>query len=619
MSATILPPAWGPHSALLFPTTPCRFFGELPFHTDADVLALHFGQRDLLSLEEGGLLRRWDPESGRLLSWHALEQDATLWQFSPNGHILAAADGDLTLWDVAAALRRSLIPQDAWVTAIAFGPDPDIIASGHDDGMIRIWDMSDGQLILRLRGHQRPVSALAFSPDGRRLVSAGEEKLMLLWNTCTGEIEGLLGGHTDRIPKVAWHPDGNRLFSAGWDTTARVWDVRTCEPIILLNSHASQVVTMAVSADGSLLACADSANAVHVWDVDKNETIQILNEAEAEIRWLAFRPDGLRLAAGGADRVIHVWEPRSGKCTGGRVAPWGVGADVSISSDGKRLARIHGEWLQLWDALASRLLFERKTGALMHSVAFSPDGQVLATAGDRLRFWDARTAEPLYELEGPAEAQTMVAFAPEGHLLASAGPDTADVWLWDANAGQPSLLIPAAVPSANVQALAFHPRRSLIAVAAFDWFQTGGEDGGVALWDVRARLRQHLFPGGALAVAFDPGGHHLAVTSLDQTIRVFDLYSHELVAELQGHADAVRCLAYSPDGIRLVSGSDDRTVRLWEVASGSSKGIAALPTQAKSLCFSPDGRRIFTANANGSCCQIDAHGLQDPVSHPTVW
>src|SRR5262249_4340920 len=187
-------------------------------------------------------------------------QDATLWSFRPDGRLLAGAATDLTFWDVPSGKRRSVIPQDSWVTALAFAPGCDVVATGHDDGLIRLWDIADGQLLRRYRGYLRPVSALAFSPDGKRLASASEDKLMFVWNVASGEIEGLLGGHTDRIPALVWHPDGRGLISAGWDTTARVWDVDTFEPIILLNSHASQVVTLALSNAGDLLACADSAH-----------------------------------------------------------------------------------------------------------------------------------------------------------------------------------------------------------------------------------------------------------------------------------------------------------------------------------------------------------------------
>src|SRR5262249_25802325 len=224
MSATLFPP----HSTTPSPAPGSwptgRIFGETPYRTDADVMAVAFGPVGLWSIEEGGALRQWDAASGRQLGWQALDEDETAWSFRPDGQVLAGASLDLILWDVTSGRRRIVIPQETWVTALAFAPGSELAATGHDDGVIRLWDTADGQLVRPFRGYLRPVSALAFSPDGAKLASASEDKLLFVWNVENGQVEGILGGHTDRIPALAWHPDGRRILSAGWDTTVRVWD-----------------------------------------------------------------------------------------------------------------------------------------------------------------------------------------------------------------------------------------------------------------------------------------------------------------------------------------------------------------------------------------------------------
>ena len=181
---------------------------------------------------------------------------ATLWAFSPGARLAAAGSDELSLWDVATGESFATWPSPSWLTAVAFPTAGTLLATGHDDASVRLWDTSHGEVARVFLGHSGSVSALAFSPDGKRMASAGEDREVHVWDVATGELLGTLFGHTDRIPALAWHPSGTRLISAGWDTTARVWNLATYEPEILLNSHAAQVQAVAFTPDGSRLACA---------------------------------------------------------------------------------------------------------------------------------------------------------------------------------------------------------------------------------------------------------------------------------------------------------------------------------------------------------------------------
>ena len=603
MSATFLPPAAS--SALPSPSVwPVqRVFGETLFRADAEVQAITFGPGGLWSVEEGGGLRQWDAATGKLLAWNELEEDATLWRFRQDGKLLAGCTADLILWDLPSGQRRTIIPQPAWITAVAFLPSLDLAATGHDDGLVRVWDIADGTLLREFRGYFRPVSALAFSPDGKRIVSAGEDKLMLVWDMDTGEIDGLFGGHTDRIPAIIWHPDGRRIISAGWDTTARVWDAESHEPIILLNSHVGQVVALALSPDGSLLACADEANAVHVWDLNTNRELHILGEAEAQIRCLAFNHDGSRLAAGGADRSLHLWQPISGECLSGKVEPASAPTGVAVSPDRRRLAGASGTTLRMWNVDSGALL-QQRSGNELRAVAYSPDGQFLAIGGERVELLDASSLSSVRSFVGPAEPIVALEFAAAAPLLAAGGNSSGDIWIWDVRTGEPELLIPEAVHGCTVQCLAFHPKKPVLAVGGCDWYETTGSDGMVVLWDVPGKRREAFLGGGATAIAFDPSGQRLAVAGLDHVVRVWDLAERRLVGERIGHADTIRGLAYSPEGRWLASAGDDRTVWLWELRTGRAVSIASLSVQATSVAFTFDGKALFTGNSDGSCSEL---------------
>src|SRR5581483_8045951 len=236
MTTTTLPPARGPEG--LVPGL-MRVFGDLRFHTDGDLLALAFAaDGSLWSVEEPGVVRHWHTRTGQQRAWHFLSDLETLWTFRDDARVLASGSDDLSLWDVDTGGLLTALSLPSWATALAFGRDSTFVATGHDDGVVRLWNVVTREQVGEFRRHDRPVSALAFSPDGTRLASAAEDKLICLWETAEGRLHGTLEGHTDRIQALAWHPDGRHLVSAGWDTTARVWDTSTLQPVILLNDHA---------------------------------------------------------------------------------------------------------------------------------------------------------------------------------------------------------------------------------------------------------------------------------------------------------------------------------------------------------------------------------------------
>jgi WD40 repeat protein len=602
-----------------------RVFDDRPFRADGDLLALAFGgDGNFWTVEDPGALRHWDLAERRQVEWHLLSELENLWAFSRDGHVLASASDDLSLWDVPNGQLQAVLPQPTWVTALALRGDAGLVATGHDDGTVCLWDAANDEQVHEFKGHGRPVSALAFSADGTRLASAGEDRLIRVWDVAAGRECAVLEGHKDRIPAMVWHPQGHRLYSAGWDTSVWVWDVAAAAPVILLNSHASQVQALAITADGSRLACADSGQAIHLWDLATHRVLRVLRGLEGEVRCLAFSPDAQLLGSGGSDRVVHLWAPNAAAGEADAQAPPArPGANlgprateprvsVAVSPDGTRLASLRpGQGVGVWEVTAERKALELEQVSGLSAVAWSADGRWIAAGGadTAIRLWDATTGRRHALLEGSALPVTALAFAPGAPVLASASGIGCDVWLWDAERGTPRLLIPDAVDGCSVEAIAFQPQGELLAVGGIDWLATGGSDGAVHVWDVLRRARLLTLTGGARGLAFHPNGRLLAAASLVRKVRVWDARTGRLVRELAGHDDTVNCVAYSPDGRYLVSAADDYTVRLWDADSGAPLGVTELDTHVKAICFSPDGRSLFTGNANSSCYQLKTQRL----------
>jgi WD40 repeat protein len=597
-----------------------RIFGEARFHADGELLALAFqADGSLWSIEEPGLLRQWNA-SGQPCVSHFLSDLETLWTFSPDARLLGSASDELSLWEVASGQFLRSLAQPSWVTALAFRGDGRFVATGHDDGLVRLWEIHNGQLVQELARHERPISALAFSPQGGRLASAAEDKSICVWDLRGDRLLDQITGHTDRIDALAWHPQGHTLASAGWDGTVRLWDADTFKPLILLNYHALQVLALAYSPDGRWLASADSQDVTYVWDVRAGQLRNRFEGHTGQVHCLAFRGDGHRLAIGGAGQVIQVKDLEQVQPVIPEVAPATPvesgfrrqGISLALSRDGSRLAASANHSLQVWETSAAQLLGRTEAPVLLHSVAYSTDGQKVAAGGDdaAIRVYDvAGKLQTTLEDANLLDPVTVLAFAPNGHTLASASSTGISVWLWDVAHKEPVLLIPDALEGCTIEALAFQPQGHLLAVGGIDWLATGGSDGAVALWDIEQRCEIHTFPGGTTSLAFHPSGRWLAAVSLDKSLCIWDVETCDLAREWIASEDNLTCVAYSLDGRWLASGGADRTVRLWEAASGKLLGSAEIKTQVQVLTFSPDGRFLFTGNANQTCYQLEVDRL----------
>ena len=535
--------------------------------------------------EREGVLSLWDAESGQERVRYRGHRGAVLSASFPVGGerlISGGSDGTARIWRVpreepvgkvaiGQELRCIRVLREE-VQAFALSADGSTAAAGTANGLVVVYDLKRGRERQRLDA-EGPIFCLALSVDGKlAAVNRGASGLQL-WEVG----QRAARWHSDHgvVASLAFAPDGLTLAAGYQNNRLVLWDARRGTEVRALEGHERAlpgqpqgVVSLCFSADGRRLLSGGADGSARIWDVETGGRKHTLEGHRACVTATAFAPDGKHALSGSSDNTARLWDTATGRSSHTEIEPASPSIGLALAPDGRTLVTLHApDCLKLWDASNGR---ERPipagVGNRASAAAFRPLGHTLAVAGtdERLRFWDlaARTVR-VVESETPRRLQRLV-WSHDGKRLLSTGPDH-HLDLWDADKRE--LIRRMGLQDEAYLALAFDRRDQGVAAAS--------EADAIRSWEIgsgseRATIHERF--AGALALVYSPDGRSLYAAGCDGRVRLWELATRSSRWSFASTTE-ITAAAFTLDGLFLATGESDGTVHLWDVATGTERRV----------------------------------------------
>ncbi|GAB4845207.1 hypothetical protein Ancab_038618 [Ancistrocladus abbreviatus] len=540
---------------------------------------------------------------------------------SDGSFIVCTCEDSIKIFNSSNSSIRATIGGDSeQITALALGPNNDILFSSSHSRQIIVWDLCTLQKIRSWKGHDGPAMGMACDASGGLLATAGADRKVLVWDVDGGFCTHYFKGHKGVVTCIMFHPDPNRLllFSGSDDATVRVWDLVTKKCIATMEKHFSAVTSLAVSEDGGVLLSAGRDKVVNLWDLSDYackitvptyevlEAVCVIHSGNTFYSCLSScksgkdrsGPPAFYFVTVGERGIVRIWNSEGAVCLFEQKA-----SDVAFSSDSDDLRRgftaatmlpsdqgllciTADQQFLFYSArkgteeafdliLGKRLIGYNEEIVDMKFLGEDEDLLAVATNLEQVRVYDLSSMSCSYVLAGHTDIVLCLdtCISSCGKTLIVTGSKDNSVRLWDSVSKQ---CIGVGVGHMGaVGAVSFSKKRR-------NFFVSGSSDRTLKVWsfddlsidseepnNLKAKAVVAAHDKDINSVAVAPNDSYACSGSQDRTACVWKLPDLVLATTLKGHKRGIWSVEFSPVDLCVVTASGDKTIKMWALTDGS--------------------------------------------------
>lgn len=584
-----------------------------------------------------GTLKVWDTESGKeinTLKGHSFWIESCV--FSPDNYHLFSVAGDNTLkiWDTRSGYEISTWEKHSWIinphaherkismhrdsllrlrrftdlrktnqvlsnniapekktielSFCTFSPDGRYLLISSDDNFFDLWEIGNKNKIVFRNADMHLINSCAFSPDGCQIITGGYDAKLLLWDIEKGTKIGSMVGHENAIDSCGFSSDGRRIVSGSLDGTLKIWDVETCLELSTLYGHNSSILSCTFSQGDQQIVSGSSDGTLKIWDADY-VGVNVTPKAHSMIvRFCKFSPDARHIVS--IDTInLKIWDIESNN------------EEFSATEDG---------------------------GELIDSCEFSPDGRHIVTddIGGFIVIWDTESCAEIaymdcdrtWEIESGGDFSDMgfrhsfrypqnFAFFPDRSFVVL---DRSNSKLKFCDVSTGTVLTTLESKIINGVCDVSPDGQCIIALTT---------DGLLVVWHIISGVVVNILEGlarGIRSCHYSPDGR-LIVASVDNKLKLWNARSGLLIATLEGHLSSVTSFIFSQDSCFIISSSEDKTIRIWNVANCLEVSLFCGNNQFDSVDIDSSGQ-IIAGDNEGRIYHLSVNSIQfgSPIATP---
>jgi WD40 repeat protein len=563
----------------------------------------------------------WDVQTGKeLFSLDDLSGFVNGVAITPDGAMFVSCiDDTITVWDIETGQDLYTFSDDSFhrIEGVTITPDGTKIVSYDAHYTIKVWDIRTREILLTLTGHTSFVRGIAITPDGTKIVSASDDWTIKVWDIRTGKNLASHYGHYSSVKSVAITPDGTKIVSCSHDNTIKVWNIKTGEILLTFTGHHSSVNSVAITPNGTKIVSGHN-NTIKIWDIMTKHNVYLQGKShytDKIIYGLKITPSGTKIVTFGG-LIMQVWDIETGQelltLTGhSRSNTWvdlhankiypgnnGYINSVEITPDGTKIISASNDaTVKIWDittgqellTLAHPLRLQNGHHNRVNEVVIIPDETKIVSSSDyllvsssddlKLRFWDITTGQELgvfddfIKWDDPKEWGDIIEWE--------------DPREYEEELVQDLNLINDFIKGKSVQELNDlwnDPR---------EWYeQRKKRPVQINLKDIGVKNRK-MTPDEKKVVSINN------YSDYPNSIKIWDNETAKFLLTLTGHSSIVKEIAITPDGTKIISGSRDSSIKIWNLSTGKCLHTFIDDSPITAIAISPDGKKVIAGDEAG--------------------